>query len=141
MGYTDWAFPEGEPIANCMISAQSLIFPPTRDAPLYPNAEWMLSFLESYAEHFKILPKIKFNTVVTAVDLDPASPLQVDGTRFIIKYKRQDDNSGNESAMTVDRLIVATGVSSQCNIPTIDGIEHFTGETLHSAHFRTCVIW
>jgi len=101
----------------------------------------MLSFLESYAEHFNLLPKIKFNTIVTAVDLAPeptsASPAQ--GTRFVIKYRQSDNNSGNDSTITVDRLIVATGLTSQRNIPTIHGIEHFKGEVLHSSQFRTSV--
>jgi dimethylaniline monooxygenase (N-oxide forming) len=100
----------------------------------------MLSFLESYAEHFNLLPKIKFNTVVTAVDLAPAPASQADGVRFVIKYRQRDDRSGNDSTITVDRVIVTTGLNSQCNIPNVDGIKHFKGEILHSAHFRTCVI-
>jgi dimethylaniline monooxygenase (N-oxide forming) len=100
----------------------------------------MLSFLESYAEHYNLLPKIRFNTVVTAVNLAPASASQTEGACFVIKYRQRDDNSGNDSTMIVDRLIVATGVVSQYNIPTIDGIEHFKGETLHSGNFRTSVI-
>jgi dimethylaniline monooxygenase (N-oxide forming) len=99
----------------------------------------MLSFLESYAEHFNLLPKIKFNTIVTAVDLAPTSASPAEGTRFVIKYRQSDNNSGDDSTITVDRLIVTTGLNSQRNIPTIPGIEHFKGEVLHSSQFRTSV--
>lgn len=115
---------------------RGLIHP--QDAPLFPTAEWMLSLLESYAEHFNLLPKIKFNTVVTAVDLAPTSA-QSEGVRFIIKYRHRDSGSEPDNTITVDRLIVATGTDSQYNIPTIDGIEHFKGEVLHSGQFRTSV--
>lgn len=137
MGFTDWAFPDGKLFASYdswgLIRASS-------DAPLFPTAKWMLSFLESYAEHFNLLPKIKFNTVVTAVNLAPASAPQAEGARFVIKYSHVDGDSGSDSTIIVDRLIVATGVASQHNIPTIDGVEHFRGDILHSGNFRTSVM-
>jgi len=69
--------------------------------------------------------------------LAPTSASPAEGTRFVIKYRQSDNNSGNDSTVTVDRLIVATGLNSQHNIPTISGIEHFKGEVLHSSQFRT----
>jgi len=99
----------------------------------------MLSFLESYAERFNLLPKIKFGTVVAAVDLGPASASPAEGTCFVIKYRQSDNNSGNDSTITVDQLIVATGLNSQRNIPIIHGIEHFKREVLHSSPIRTSV--
>lgn len=100
----------------------------------------MLSFLESCAEHFN-LPKIKFNTIVTAVDLAPASASLAERTHFVIEYRRSDNNSGNDSTITVDRLIMAAGLNSQRDIPTIHGIEHFKREVLHSSQSRTSVLY
>lgn len=95
----------------------------------------MLSYLESYAEHFNLLPKIKFNTMITSVSF---APKETDGVRFNIKYKTRTNQSyGEETELTVDRVIVCTGFHSQPFTPTVDGMEYLKGETLHSASFRT----
>lgn len=106
----------------------------------------MLAFLEAYAEHFDLLSKIKFNVVITSVDLYPAD---ADGQRFIIQYTTNSNSEEGdpeaaaaveEKQLIVNRLIVATGLQSQPFVPPIAGLEeHFKGETLHSRGFRSSV--
>lgn len=94
----------------------------------------MLSFLKSYAEQFNLLPKIKLNTTVISVSFSPSSGPS--GTRFTVKYKSRLDGPDEETAIEVDRIIIANGAYSQPEIPRIEGMENFSGNVSHTSGFR-----
>lgn len=98
----------------------------------------MISFLDAYAEHFNLLPKIKLSTIVTSIAFAPSS--EPNKTRFTIKYKSSlNGQNDGETSIEVDRIMIATGAQSQPLTPRIDGIENFKGDVSHTSGFRKYV--
>ncbi|KAF8320350.1 FAD/NAD(P)-binding domain-containing protein [Clavulina sp. PMI_390] len=108
-------------------------FPMPDDCPLFPTADWMVSFIESYAKQFNLLPKIRFNSAVTSVDFAPAD----EGVKFAVKYKSSENSIGEEQAIVVDRVVVATGACTLPYTPAVEGIERFGGPVVHAGQFRS----
>jgi dimethylaniline monooxygenase (N-oxide forming) len=82
-------------------------FPPPRDFPLHPRAEQIHDHLRSYAEHFGVIPWIRFNSPVTQVE----PGWKVDGEKF-------------------DALIIASGRFRKPRMPP--DLARFGGDLLHA---------
>lgn len=93
-------------------------FPP--GTPLYPSHEQMAAYFAAFAEHFRLLERIRFSTPVEAV-----RPLP--GGRWTVSLP------GGETD-TVDAVVVACGHQNVSrHAPFADD---FTGEYLHSQDYR-----
>ena len=93
-------------------------FPPT--APLYPDHEQMVQYLEAYAERFSLRPHIRFRTRVEAVERtsgDAWSVQLADGSREIF-----------------DAVVVASGHQGVPSHPPF--ARDFSGEYLHAHDYR-----
>ncbi|KAK1764305.1 monooxygenase aurF [Phialemonium atrogriseum] len=80
-------------------------------------------YLESYADHFGLRPKIRLNTDVTRVTRDDARE----------KWVVDIDGSASE---LFDKVVIATGVNQKPHIPVFKGFELFTGDKVHSRAYK-----
>lgn len=87
--------------------------------PLYPNHREMHRYFESYADHFDLRRRIRFNSRVASITQD--------GETWKLKLE-----SGEE--LTFDGVVVATGHQS---IPRhAPQLKAFTGDYIHAHHYR-----
>ncbi len=94
---------------------------------LFPRAEEVRSYLESYADRFEIRERIRFNEEVVAVDR--SSPQT---GKFSIRCRHGDDrNTGYEGEF--DFVVVCNGVFHRPKLPTVAGVDQFRGRILHSS--------
>lgn len=94
-------------------------FPWSDDTPLFPTQAHVLDYLQSYANHFGLLDKIKFNTPVHSVSKNANWELQTD-----------------DALELFDHVIIGSGFFNTPHIPKIDGIEHYNGEITHSSRIK-----
>ncbi|MFQ6006260.1 MAG: flavin-containing monooxygenase [Woeseia sp.] len=102
-------------------------FPYPDSTELFPYAEDIRSYLESYADHFDIRSSIRFNQEVC--DISRAGG---DGERWEVTYRSTDD-SNEEISSEFDFVAVCNGVFHKPNIPVVEGVEEFDGRVLHSS--------
>lgn len=90
------------------------------DFPKYPSKRQFISYMESYAEHFKIKPKFS-QTVQAAVFEDGFWKLATqDGHQYVSRW-----------------LIVATGENAEPMIPDIHGLDKFSGPVTHTSGYKS----
>jgi cation diffusion facilitator CzcD-associated flavoprotein CzcO len=96
-----------------------------------PSAKWshlfakqpeILNYLEDVTEQFNLKPLIEFNNELLKATWDDQRHLWV-----------MDTTSGQYLARTV---VFATGPITEAQVPHIDGLDTFTGEMFHSAHWN-----
>ncbi|KAF3447192.1 hypothetical protein FNV43_RR12372 [Rhamnella rubrinervis] len=91
------------------------------DFPKYPTKHQFVSYMESYASHFKIKPR--FNQTVQSAEFDSASGfwrVRTQDSEYISRW-----------------LIVATGENAEPVIPEIFGIEKFHGRIAHTSAYKS----
>jgi len=94
-------------------------FPP--DVADFPSAAEMRAYLQSYAERFGLLPRVRVGTEVAKVAQD--------GDRWKVTVR----TAGSENILDFDFVVVCNGVFSTPRIPAVEGMERFTGRIVHSA--------
>ena len=103
-------------------------FPYPEGVDDYPSAEEVLDYLETYAQHHDLPPRMRFSTEVRSIERTSD-----DGEgRFEVELGATEGTGGPER-LRYDRVAVCNGVFSEPNIPDIDGVERFEGEILHSS--------
>jgi cation diffusion facilitator CzcD-associated flavoprotein CzcO len=102
--------------------------PYPRTAADFPSAEQVREYLRSYAERFAISPRIHYDTEVKAVS--PMASGEDGNWRVVVGAAK-----GNVPDHThhFDYVVVCNGVFSEPFIPSIDGMEQFEGQVLHSS--------
>jgi cation diffusion facilitator CzcD-associated flavoprotein CzcO len=85
--------------------------------PRYVPKVLMIEYLERYAERFRLQPR--FGETVRSVE------------RTGLGW-RVESTSGSVHAR---RVVVATGLNAKPKIPSVDGLETFSGQVLHSAAY------
>lgn len=98
-------------------------FPMPEDYPDYPSHKQLLAYFNQYAEHFKIIPYIQFNTKVEQVTREL-------NHKWRVIYS---DNKGKYEAL-FDYLLIANGHHWDPFMPNYPGV--FTGNTLHSHQYK-----
>ena len=86
----------------------------------FPSAAEMRAYLQSYAERFGLLARIRVGTEVVKVALD--------GARWKVTVRA----AGSEEILDFDFVVVCNGVFSTPCIPAVEGMERFTGRIVHS---------
>jgi len=105
-------------------------FPDIEDTSFLHHSK-VLEYLESYKKHFDLEKLIRFNTVVSKVDpvlTEKKSKWEV--TTRCLKSELIETN-------VFDSVMVCNGHYSVPVIPSIPGIEKFSGSFLHSHDYRT----
>lgn len=97
-----------------------------KDFPKYPSKKQFISYMESYAAFFNIVPV--FNQEVESAMFDP------EASKWRVKIKEMKEN------VYVSRwVIVATGENADPLIPEIQGIDRFQGRLLHTSLYKSGV--
>ncbi|KAK2464544.1 hypothetical protein APHAL10511_003402 [Amanita phalloides] len=98
-------------------------FPPS--TPVYPRASVVLTYLQSYAEHFGLIPHIQFNTTVSSVEHKP----ELD--KWEVKV-----NTGE--TFTFDMIVVCNGHYRVPRYPNAPGLDDWLrrGKASHSVWYR-----
>lgn len=77
-------------------------------------------YLNEYADHFKLRKHIRFNTKVSQLKKE--------------NNKWQVDTADNSSLY--DNVVIASGLFQKPYIPTLNGLDTFTGKIVHSSEFK-----
>ncbi|KAK1420136.1 hypothetical protein QVD17_21487 [Tagetes erecta] len=113
MSFTDFKF--GEKIYN--------------DPQMYPGHEEVLKFLKDFASHFELTQLIRFNTMVTRVEVVDHSGI----TEFVV----ESNTNGVNSMEVYDAVVVCNGHTTQPRLPTdIPGIKTWSRKQIHSHNYR-----
>ncbi|MBD2629145.1 flavin-containing monooxygenase [Trichormus variabilis] len=111
-------------------------YPMPKSYPDWPSATQIRDYLQSYAEHFSVMDKIRFETEVIDVSRQPETE-----TKWLVTVKSTDGNGRQkqEESHEFDFVAVCNGTFSQPNLPFLPGQEEFTtsgGLVLHSTEFN-----
>ncbi|XP_077549729.1 flavin-containing monooxygenase 5-like isoform X2 [Haemaphysalis longicornis] len=98
-------------------------FPPDKDAPLFMTHRQTLHYLRSYADHFGVTPRIRFNHEVLRLDRD--------GT-----IRVRDTKIGREWEDVFDGVLVCTGHHAFPSMPDVPGSDLFKGRIMHSRDYK-----
>lgn len=98
--------------------SQLPLTPWPRGTPMFPSRDAVLQYLERYAETQRVRPRF-------GVDVLSVRP---DGTRFKVET--------SAGALTPRLVVVATGYNRIPLVPSIPGIEQFSGTIVHSATYK-----
>jgi cation diffusion facilitator CzcD-associated flavoprotein CzcO len=106
--------------------------------PLYPPAATVLTYLESYADHFDLRPHIHFNTSVINAEytLNEVSP---SGQKmYAWNVSTQSVDSEQQNRFKFDWLLVCNGHYSVPRYPSIPGLSTWVAskKVSHSATYR-----
>lgn len=105
MAFRDVPFPEG--------------------TPLFPERSEVLAYLEAFAETYRLLPYIRFETPVVQV------------SRTEHSWRITSDHHGVRHVDEYDAVAVAQGRCNTPYVPLVPGRDRFEGEQIHSAWYRT----
>lgn len=92
----------------------------------FPSHAEIHKYLETYADHFGVIPFIRLNSTVNKTE-------KIDGHWHLHVSSKDKGNYVEE----FDRLLVANGHFSKPTFVSIKGIEHFPGRVTHSRSYRT----
>ncbi|MDF5710327.1 MAG: NAD(P)/FAD-dependent oxidoreductase [Nostoc sp. S4] len=110
-------------------------YPMPASYPEWPTAEQMQKYLESYAQHFGVMEKIRFHTEVTKVEQ------KTDGTGWVVSVNTLADSEINTTSQKYefDFVLVCNGIFNIPHQPSLAGKEEFIasgGQLLHSTQFN-----
>lgn len=98
-------------------------FPPDKDAPLFMTHWQTLRYIRSYADHFGVTARIRFNHEVLRLDKD--------GT-----IRVRDTKTGRDWEDVFDGVLVCTGHHASPSVPDVPGSELFKGRIMHSREYK-----
>ena len=108
---------------------QYACYPMPADLPAYPNHFQIARYFDDFVDHFGFRDRIAFRTEVVSVVPD-------DGA-YLVTVRERD--GGAERTVRYRSVIVANGHHWNPRMPEPDfpGADTFTGERVHSHHYRT----
>lgn len=115
-------------------------YPMPTSYPEWPTAEDMRNYLNSYAQNFGVLERIRFQTEVTNVSRKTG---ERPGWVVTIRVKEGNGGETQEEKHEFDFVLVCNGIFSFPNLPSLPGREEFTasgGRVLHSTEFNDASI-
>jgi cation diffusion facilitator CzcD-associated flavoprotein CzcO len=84
-------------------------------------------YLTDFAKEFSVFEKVRFNTKVTTIEATPSGGWKIHVTN--------SKSEGCGDVLETEKLIVATGLTSEPNLPCYNGQETFTPEFFHAKDF------
>lgn len=79
-------------------------------------------YLMTYAEYFGVFQRIKFGATVKTAELQ-------DNSNWLIRYELEH---GEQMTLLTSKMVMATGTTSEPNMPSIKGSGIFRGQMFHS---------
>ena len=109
-------------------SYEFLDWPMPGSYPRYPSCDQIVSYLNSYARHFRVYKKIHFNCSVTALQPHDGD----DGWTLTYADKHEDTEVQRE----FDQIVVCNGLYSRPHLPVFPNQQDFAGRAMHSSEFK-----
>ena len=104
-------------------------WPLPEDTPNFTPGPIIQEYLKTYADHFDISPKIRFNTQVTRLT-EAGAP----HGRWEVTAKNNDDVNRE----IFDRVVICIGLYSNLpNMPEFPGREEFQGKVMHNSGLKS----
>ncbi|KAJ9622083.1 hypothetical protein H2203_006964 [Taxawa tesnikishii (nom. ined.)] len=100
-------------------------FPMRGDMEDFPTGEQIWHYLDSYADHFNLKPKVRLNSRVRHVHRE--------GNKWAVEYAK--DGSPSEIDY-YDKVLISVGTFVEPHKPALDGIDRFEGKVIHSVEFH-----
>jgi cation diffusion facilitator CzcD-associated flavoprotein CzcO len=88
-------------------------------------------YLTAYAERFGIFDKIRFEAFVRSAEL------KEDGAWVILYERRVGEEGARKVEVMAKKLVMATGTTSEPNMPEIRGVADFGGHIFHFKEFQS----
>ncbi|NWX99144.1 FMO5 monooxygenase, partial [Nothoprocta ornata] len=106
-------------------------FPIPDDFPNYMHHSKIMEYFRMYAQHFQLLPHIRFRTSVCRVAKRPDFARS---GQWLVETER----GGEREAAAFDAVLVCTGHHTDAHLPlhSFPGIEKFQGSYLHSRDYK-----
>ncbi len=98
------------------------------DYKMHPPAQDMAAYFEAYAENFDLTKDIRFGTEVIAVERNDQDKTWLVTTRKVA--------TADVKTVTVDRVVVASGILNTKHEVHLKHEERFKGELIHSRAFK-----
>ncbi|MGI9325758.1 MAG: pentapeptide repeat-containing protein [Pseudomonadales bacterium] len=109
-------------------SYEFLDWPMPASYPTYPSCDQIVSYLNSYARHFRVLRKIRFYC-----DVRDLQQLE-DKAGWQLRY--YDQRAKEEYEAEFDLVVVCNGLYSTPHLPEFPNQDGFRGRILHTSQFR-----
>jgi cation diffusion facilitator CzcD-associated flavoprotein CzcO len=97
------------------------------------TGEVIHSYLKAYAAEFGIADRIRLRTKVLSAE-HQATP--EGGWVLTITTSSNSNDKEEQQRVTAQRLIIATGLTSDASFPHFEGQESFGGRIFHGIHFQ-----
>ncbi|QLE56434.1 NAD(P)/FAD-dependent oxidoreductase [Nostoc sp. TCL26-01] len=111
-------------------------YPMPSTYPEWPSAAQMQAYLESYAQHFGVTPKIRWQTEVIKIDRKIGAD---QGWVVSINCQDDDTNQTKQEIHEFDFVLICNGIFNIPHQPLLPGQEAFIaagGKVLHSTEFN-----
>ena len=109
-------------------SYEFLDWPMPSSYPAFPSCDQIVSYLNSYARHFRVFKKIQFHCRVDKLER------QKDGEGWIIRF--YDTKSQETFERAYDFVVVCNGLYSTPRMPSFPNQDQFEGRIIHSSLFQ-----
>jgi dimethylaniline monooxygenase (N-oxide forming) len=114
---------------SCRLTSSALLTAfsdfPMAGAEAHPPVGEYVAYLTRYAEHFQVLPHIRFDTTVEALAQDPSG-------NWTLRFRQGAECSEG----TFDAVAVCSGLHQHPHVPKFAGQESFHGQIMHAADYR-----
>ncbi|CAI2179243.1 9596_t:CDS:10 [Funneliformis geosporum] len=102
-------------------------FPVPYEWPSFLHNKFVVKYFDMYAEKFKLLPYIKFNSPIQRLSIRPDD-------RWNVRYLNKDNNEEHEEIF--DYVMVCIGHHRYPRTPKYIGMDKFTNKQIHSHLYR-----
>ncbi len=109
-------------------SYEFLDWPMPASYPQYPSCDQIVSYLNSYARHFRVFKRIQFNCQVDKLARQP------DDKGWLVRCHNTKRNEEYEKAY--DLVVVCNGLYSSPRTPVFPNQDKFEGRIVHSSLFQ-----
>ena len=109
-------------------SYEFLDWPMPGSYPRFPTCDQIVSYLNSYARHFRVIKKIQFNCRVEKLER------RSDGEGWTLRC--HDTKRNNTIEKKYDFIIVCNGLYSSPRVPEFANQDKFKGRIVHSSKFQ-----
>jgi hypothetical protein len=93
---------------------------------IFPRNQEVGAYLKSYADKMELTDRIQFNTRLKSIERHGAG------------WRLAFETDGTSQHQVFPRVVIATGAYNDPEIPTVDGLDGFSGENgaIHAYHYK-----
>jgi dimethylaniline monooxygenase (N-oxide forming) len=95
------------------------------DVDDFPTWQQFGQYINDYADHFDVRKKVQINSYVESITRE--------GKQWVLTIQPKDGPNRTEK---FDKVVIANGYFTSPVVPKLEGIEKFTGRTLHAINFH-----